>query len=89
MVIILNTIQLPPELSREEIEKIPDPQNGCSPNVRVIEQPKRELEEEEQQQQVIKLSVETGIIMTILCFLSLSLFKVKLLKLMLRQRKGS
>ena len=54
-----------------------------------IEEPKTELEEEEQVEEAIKLSLEAGKIVTILSFLSLSLLKVKLLKLMLRQRKDS
>ena len=68
------TLQLPAELSRDEIE-----------------QPRTELEEQEQLDQAIRLSLKAGKIMTILSFLSFSLLKVKLTrqKLKLRQRKDS
>ena len=68
------TLQLPAELSRDEIE-----------------QPRTELEEQEQLDQAIRLSLKAGKIMTILSFLSFSLLKVKLTrqKLVLRQRKDS
>ena len=45
MVIILNTLQLPPELSRDEIEKIPVPES--SPEER-LEMMFQQLSEEEQ-----------------------------------------
>ena len=54
MVIIINTLQLPPELSREEIEKIPEPQPTTE-----------EEEEEEQLQRALRLSLEAGKIRTI------------------------
>ena len=56
-----------------------------------FEQPRTELEEQEQLDQAIRLSLEAGKIMTILSFLSFSLLKVKLTrqKLKLRQRKDS
>ena len=59
--------------------------------MREIEQPRTELEEQEQLDQAIRLSLKAGKIMTILSFLSFSLLKVKLtpLELMLRQRKDS
>ena len=62
-----------------------------STDVREIEQPRTELEEQEQLDQAIRLSLKAGKIMTILSFLSFSLLKVKLTrqKLMLRQRKDS
>ena len=55
-----------------------------------IEQPRTELEEQEQLDQAIRLSLEAGKIMTILSFL-ISLLKVKLTrqKLMLGHKKDS
>ena len=62
-----------------------------STDVREIEQPRTELEEQEQLDQAIRLSLKAGKIMTILSFLSFSPLKVKLTrqKLVLRQRKDS
>ena len=54
-----------------------------------LEQPRIGLEEQEQLEQVNRLSLEAGRIISILSFLFLSLSKVKLLKLKLRQRKDS
>ena len=51
---MLNTLQLPPELSREKIEKITD-----------LQPPTVEEEEKEQLQQALRLSLEAGKIMTI------------------------
>ena len=61
------------------------------PDVRETEQPRIELEEQEQLDQAIRLSLEAGKIISILSFLSFSLLKVKLTrqKLMLQQRKDS
>ena len=77
---ILNILQLPPELSRDEIERIPD-----------LQPTTEEIKEQELLQWAPRLSVEAGKIMAILSFLSFSLLKVKLIrrKLMLGHRKGS
>ena len=81
---ILYTLQLPPGLRREEIEKLLIPKPSGE-----IEQPRTELEEQEQLEQAIRLSLEAGKIMILFSFLSFSLLKVKLtpLKLVSRHRQ--
>ena len=84
------TLQLPPEFTRDELEKILkkileeyyDEFSEC-------DQGELETKEEEQLELALRHYLETRKITTILSFLSLSLLKVKLLKLMLRHREIS